>query len=183
LRFEGIGDVGHRLVVSEGLLKLNQTFCHDCYIGIVSAGNAMGKGSDMRKKIVELLQQGGHLPVGGCEAWNPRGHAPLHGPLVTSYSEGKKQHAVHGIQKFYADHFNASIEDEQVYFFDDRQVNIDPFEAYQSKHKYNARMISCEPRIHHSGMCGATLAELKHPQTGVTTCNPPQDEHRQEVVV
>mmetsp|Transcript_107082 Transcript_107082/g.167226 ORF Transcript_107082/g.167226 Transcript_107082/m.167226 type:complete len:286 (-) Transcript_107082:90-947(-) len=188
-QFDGIYDAaysGGTLLVSEGLLKLKESFCRDCYLGIISAGTASGPGSNERKKLVELLQEGGHLPVGLTEAWNPSGCAPsvqIVAPLVTSCQDETKHLSIPGIQKFYADKFNASVKDEQVYFFDDRHINIDPFKAYQSQHKYNARQISCRTRDDEIGMCGATLAEFKDAQKGISECKPPSREHSEAIAL
>lgn len=180
---------GGSLIVSEGLLKLNQTFCHACYLGIVSAGIASGVDSPERNMIHALLQQGGQFDVNPNEAWNDYGCAPnvpITRPLVTECPDETKQLSIPGIVKFYADKFGNTIADEKVYFFDDRHINIDPFDAYQSTHKYNAKQISCATRDSSAkgatGNCGATLAELKEPQTGVSKCVPPTTPQDEEAV-
>lgn len=163
-------------MLSEVTEKLAGTFCHDCFIGIISAGS--GSNSEERSRIYEKLS--GCTSAGGCNhanggklptsTWNPGGCTVQDSPLVTHCHDGQKQTAVPGIQKWYKDHNNVDILDSNVHFFDDRISNVDPFK-YTA---YNARQISCDSRdATHGGaigLCGARLSEIQK-VSGVKFCS------------
>merc|ERR1712039_19854 len=102
--------------------------------------------------------------VGGTGAPNsPR-------PFVTQCADGHKQDAVPYIKMWYGGQ-NLHFMDDEVYFFDDRISNVDPF----GKDKpYNAKQISCASRDsgHNNeiGLCGAALDEITLDK-GKKTCS------------
>jgi len=175
----GIQDVayaGGTLMLAEVTEKLAGTFCHECFVGIISAGS--GSNSKERSRIYEKLSgcsspggcnhaQGGKLPT---STWNTGGCTVKDSPLVTRCHDGQKQTAVPGIQKWYKDHNNVDVPDSNVYMFDDRTSNIAPFK-YTA---YNARQISCDSRdkTHGGaiGLCGARLSEIQR-VPGVSFCS------------
>merc|ERR1712232_1253321 len=83
---------------------------------------------------------------------------------------GGKQTAIPGIKQWYESKENVSIADSDIYFFDDRSINIKPFRGLP----YNARQISCDTRDpslgNAVGLCGARLSEIKK-APGVFLCN------------
>lgn len=152
-------------MLAELTQSLAGTFCHDCYLGTISAGDASGSGSPERARLYEKLSAGGDLPT---SAWNPGGCANQGSPLVTGCADTIKQTAIPGIIQWYKDNEGAQIADSDVYFFDDRSININPFMGLS----YNARQISCSGRDLDGaiGLCGATLSEIQK-VSGVYLCN------------
>merc|ERR1711964_435036 len=43
-----LSDAGHNMQLSDAAVHLSGTFCHDCYLGVISAGSAGGSGSEER---------------------------------------------------------------------------------------------------------------------------------------
>lgn len=158
----GSGD----LTLSELARRVSETFCGGCHLGIVSAGDASGDGSAERRVLHEhLAKADSSLP----NKWS-RGCYDVQSPLVHSCTDGQKQHAVKRIKEWYAQNAGAQIADSEVYFFDDRISNIEPFRNYNAQ--YNARQISCGTRNSDGsiGYCGATLSEIV-PTRGVRACD------------
>jgi hypothetical protein len=175
-RINGIYDTaygGGTLVLSElTSAGLSKTFCDACYVGIVSHGDAGGYGSQERAFLVE------HVLVtttfAAFRSNNP--HATtwstpefVNSPFVVSAPDRFKQFSVSRIQSWYAQQ-GISVQDNRVYFFDDRTENIPPF----AQTGFNARQISCASRdwsIQHGmvGLCGAALSEIVD-TPGVVTC-------------
>jgi len=161
------GVKGHREVLrAEGSHLMSQSFCKDCYQGVISAGSAGTQGGDERKDIVKMLKQGGKLST---ETWNPRGcnsNGKSHGksPLITSCSY--KPSAVPGIMKYYKDKEGVTIADKDVHFYDDQPYNIAIFEGKG----YNAHQVSCGETGGTTGgyeagsdvKCGLMLDEFHH---------------------
>lgn len=153
---------GGDLTLSELAQRVAETFCGGCHLGIVSAGDASGDGSDERNVLHDSLAVANpDLPnewSQGCDA---------HSPLVISCQDGQKQNAVRGIIDWYAQNAGAQIADSDVHFFDDRSENIEPFSTLG----YNARQISCGLRDNGDsiGYCGAALSEIIS-DPGVVTC-------------
>lgn len=141
---------GGTLILSELAVRLQDSFCGECYFGIVSAGTASGPDSENRDKVDTLVQE--QYNVGG---WVDECPSPVDGTKVTSCGEGQKQNAVSDILTWLSGE-GISIPDENVHFFDDKQNNIEGFEGGP----YNAHQISCESRDGHRGRCGGTFAEL-----------------------
>jgi len=159
---------GGILMLSELTQNLAGTFCHKCFLGIITAGTASGRWSAERTRLYNKLSAGGKLPT---SKWNPINGCVNHGsPLVTACADGTKQTAVPGIQQWYKENNGAIIADSDVYFFDDRSSNVIPFKGFP----YNARQISCDSRDHSHGdaigLCGARLSEIKQ-EPGVILCN------------
>jgi len=135
----GIYDDSYEVLRAEGSHRLSESFCKDCYLGVISAGSAGSKGGDERKDIVKMLKAGGKLTT---ETWNPsgcqsKGHYKGHSPLITSCSD--KPSAVPGILKYYKDTEGVTIAASDVHFYDDQPYNIVTFEGTG----YNAHQVSC----------------------------------------
>jgi hypothetical protein len=156
---------GGTLTLSQLALNLAGTFCHGCHLATISAGSAAGEGSDERARLYEKLSEGGDLPV---SVWNAGGCTVQDSPLVTGCADGNKQNAIPGIQQWYKSNSGANIADSDVYFFDDRSMNVAPFKNLP----YNARQISCETRDLSGsiGLCGARLSEVQR-VAGVHLCS------------
>lgn len=157
---------GGTLTISEMLQALSGTFCHECFLGTVSAGSAAGANSPERKRLHEKLSAGGHLPT---DTWNPAGCTVQGSPLVTGCRDGTKQGAIPGILQWYKAKEGVLVKDSEVYFFDDRSININPFKGLP----YNAQQISCRTRDsgmgNAVGLCGAEKAEFTKSK-GVHVC-------------
>jgi len=164
------------LTLSVAGQHLNETFCHECYYGIVSAGIASGPRSHERDSLVQLL----HGPHAPANEWDDNCGIPVKAPLVLGCQDGTKQNAVRSIVEYYATIHPDSpkFADNDVHFFDDRESNVAPFNGTG----FNAHQISCASRdpapfsrtVHGShqgavGFCGATLNEIT-PDKGVKLC-------------
>merc|ERR1712039_421349 len=90
------------------------------------------------------------------------------GPFFTLCTDGKKQKTVPFIKKWYESK-NIFVDDKEVYFFDDRDSNVNPFNEDKP---YNAKQISCATRdtkLPGVGLCGAQLSEITLDK-GKTVC-------------
>ena len=158
-------DGGH-LTLSVVAQNLGNTFCKDCFMGIVSAGTACGPDSPERSMLVNLINITGNLM---SDTWSEPG--TVTSPLVTSYEDGQKQVAVQGIVEWHQEngHFD-TISKQNVHMFDDRVSNIAPFKDTG----FSAHQISCQTRDpNHDnliGLCGAVLPEIV-PTPGVSLCD------------
>lgn len=146
------------------------TYCANCYIGTISAGNTSGPGSQEKEVLRTRLNVGvGDLP----EDWSI-GCDNVTSPLVIECSDGHKQTAIPGVVAWYAARSGVTIANENITLFDDRVSNIEPFQGLG----YNARQISCATRDDpfgdpaekdQIGLCGATVAEI-NADKGVYLC-------------
>lgn len=152
---------GGTLIQSEMAVQLRDSFCGQCYFGIVSAGTASGPDSANRALVDTLVAE--QYNVGG---WVDDCPSPVDGTKVTACGEGAKQHAVADILTWLSGQ-GITIADENVHFFDDKQNNIEGF----VDGPYNAHQISCESRDGHRGKCGGTFAELVN-DAGQIFCPP-----------
>jgi len=160
-----LSDAGYDMLRADAMVNLPDTSCIDCYVGVISAGSAGGKGSEERADLTKYLKQGGKLPT---DKWNPQNGCTNKGsPLITDCSD--KPSAVPGILKWYKDSQAVTIANKDVYFFDDQDYNIVRFEG----HPYNARQISCptDGSSGHTddGKCGAEVAEITK-FSGISYC-------------
>jgi hypothetical protein len=152
--FPGIHDyayLGGKHIWSELFLKYNQTFCNDCYFGIVSAGTASGPSSPVR-----TLLDGNIPPKYNVGGWVDGCPHPVWGTKVLCCGEGKaKVQAVSDIVNWLGDN-GVHIKKKNVHFFDDKANNIDAFRGSS----FNAHMVSCASRDGSRGGCGGTVAEV-----------------------
>ena len=131
------------LTISDAGQNLQQTFCNQCYLGIVSAGWASGPDEkDYLLDHVLLSEPYSKLREEYPKAarWSRR--RTLGSPLVLGYADRKKQDAVEGIVNWYAQR-GITIRPPKVHFFGDRTENIGPF----ASKGYNSREISCDSRV------------------------------------
>jgi len=150
---------GGWLTLSDLAQHLSTTFCSKCNLGVVSAGTGGGGGE--RGILLQKLQgSGGNLP---SSTWSPA-HSVV-SPLVTSWPDGQKQHAVEQIVRWYENTQKIQIPYSNVHFYDDRSSNIWGFKGTG----INAHQISCGHRDGSVGLCGAATSEIT-PALGVTVC-------------
>lgn len=171
---------GGKLTLSEVGQTLEGTFCAEqkCYVGIVSTGDASGRDSSERKHMVDLLTKGGGKLV--SSDWNGPSKdgenrrscqgITVTSPLVVGCADGSKQYAVESMIQWFRHEKNVDLLESNVWFFDDRKDNVEPFSAT----KINARQISCGSRdtggrFDKIGRCGATTSEIVQDK-GVKTC-------------
>merc|ERR1712176_1375374 len=95
------------------------------------------------------------------DKWSPP--HDIQSSMVINATDTKKQDSIAWILKFFQNQKNITIEDEDVYFFDDRADNVEPFKQT----KYNAQQISCTSRDESMqwmkgvvGKCGGRLSEV-----------------------
>lgn len=162
----GIQDVAYTqgtLALSELGEHVEKSGCNECYMGVISAGGPTGP---EKGKLFEHLTVNGKMPDGvtSMDAWHtceaPGGVATkASGPFFTLCHDGIKQKTVPFLKKWYESK-DIYIDDEEVYFFDDRESNVSPFDT---DNPYNAKQISCATRdskIDGVGLCGAQLSEI-----------------------
>lgn len=145
---------GGTLVLSELAQNINNTFCGQCYFGVVSAGTASGPDSANRDVLDGLVDP--KLNVGD---WVDGCPIPVWGTKVLCCDEGHfKKQAVTDIVNWLGSN-GIKIEDEKVHFFDDKKNNIDAMGAGEKPH-YNAHMVSCGSRDGSRGGCGGRISEV-----------------------
>lgn len=153
---------GGTLIVSEMMMRLQDSFCGQCYFGAVSAGTASGPNSAERAHFDSMVPA--QYNVGG---WVDGCPSPVSGTKILACGEGAKQTAVRDILTWMNQNHGISIADERVFFFDDKQNNIEGFQWTN----YNAKQISCNSRDGNRGLCGGTFAEFTG-ETGNKLCDP-----------
>lgn len=165
---QGVRDAaygGGILLLSELATHLNKTFCHDCYRGIVTAGDATGHMSLERARVLELL---GGISATLSNTWSHRDNVVS--SLVVGALDGHKQESVREIVHWFREQRAIRIEDSRVHFFDDRDNNIQPFAGTG----FNARQVSCTSRGATPdsliGYCGGNPKEVVE-EKGVYTCS------------
>eukprot|EP00401_Gymnodinium_catenatum_P056934 CAMPEP_0117475106 /NCGR_PEP_ID=MMETSP0784-20121206/9624_1 /TAXON_ID=39447 /ORGANISM="" /LENGTH=193 /DNA_ID=CAMNT_0005269343 /DNA_START=494 /DNA_END=1075 /DNA_ORIENTATION=+ len=167
---------GGQLTLSQVGRRLEDTFCAagQCFVGLVSAGDASGFDSQERRYFESLLGSSGAV-LASTEWSGPSvyQHSPANcenmavsSPLVVGCLDGTKQHAVESIARWLEVTQNVEIPLNRVWMFDDRSSNIDAFRGSGM----NAHQISCGTRDSSIGFCGARTAEISD-MIGVTTCN------------
>jgi len=165
---------GGLFTLSQGALNMKTTFCKECYVGVISKGDAGGDESEMRDKAVMYLNayKEEHLRVDN--SWCvPKGQdvATVTSPLVISVPTGHKHRVANAIRDWYLNWPNGIlIPAANTHFFDDIAANVKEFEG----HGYNARQISCKSRDNHYnntiGDCGL-LPEEVVPTSGIHYCS------------
>lgn len=177
MQVDGIWDYAYSpgwLTISEAGQNLQNTFCNQCYLGIVSAGWASGP-SEKNYLLEHVLISEPYARLRDnypkASRWSRR--RTLGSPLVLGWEDRKKQDAVEGIVTWYARR-GITIPASKVTFFGDRTENIGPF----SSKGYNSREISCASRdqsIHNGmvGYCGALSSEIVQ-TNGVKLCTDPE---------
>mmetsp|Transcript_26826 Transcript_26826/g.32645 ORF Transcript_26826/g.32645 Transcript_26826/m.32645 type:complete len:241 (-) Transcript_26826:173-895(-) len=163
---------GGNLTLSQVGQSLAHTFCSQCIVGIVTAGDCSGPNSQERKDLVQRLPQNQlpsqqwSGPSAGGEARRACVPADAQSTLVTGCVDGTKQEAAKGILSWLSLQ-NISILPNDVWHFDDRSINVQPFK----KTAMNARQVACAARDQHwgIGLCGATPQEILR-QPGVVLC-------------
>lgn len=158
---------GGKLTLSPVGQSISNTFCSMCFVGIVTAGDCSGHGSEERSLLIQKLSAHGKLvstewsgPSLFGEDRKNCSDAEVHSTLVVGCSDGTKQYAVAKVVKWLETAQGVSIAAQNVWHFDDRTNNILPFIGTG----FNARQVSCESRDYSSGgaigKCGATKSEL-----------------------
>jgi len=156
---------GGPLILSEMAMRLNETFCGECYFGIVSAGVAGGPKYIERQVLDTLVDP--KYNVGG---WNDGCPTPTWGTKQLCCGEGdQKSTAARDIVNWLGSK-GITIADDHVHMFDDKRNNI---EAFQHE-TFNAHQISCANRsANHPdrGGCGGRIDEIVK-TAGVHFCDP-----------
>ena len=166
---------GGTLMLSDLAQKVEQSFCQECYIGIITAGDASGAPSSAEAGVIQsklrTLPLGSKLPS-DASAWNEASDVLHSGgrlaPLLLHAKDGQKQSYVHKIVEWYFYHVGVQVAKHRVFFFDDRESNVLGFAGTG----YNARQISCLSRDGAVGFCGGRINEVVA-EVGVRLCNTP----------
>ena len=131
------------LTISDLGQKLQETFCNECFLGIVSAGYASGDNSAERAYLLDHVLVS--RPFTELRAREPRAASwsrrRFESPLVLGWADTKKQDAVEHILQWYQAQ-DIRVPPSRTHFFGDRTENIGPFSAKG----FNAREISCASR-------------------------------------
>jgi hypothetical protein len=155
-------------------IGINTTFCGGCYLGICSAGDADGEGSDERDVLVNEVLRSTPFDelrkiVPSASTWSH--YQNVTSPLVLRSPNKQKQYSVEDIRNWYAKQ-DICIPSEKVYFFGDRTENMVPFVEMN----FNAREISCgsrDPDLYDGsgmvGYCGARIEEVVQ-ENGIAQC-------------
>merc|ERR1712196_35978 len=85
--------------------------------------------------------------------------------IVVKAQDGKKQNYVLDILRWFESELNINVKKQDVYFFDDREDNVKPFNGTGM----NAQQISCNSRDGEIGACGGLVKEVTQKQ-GVHLC-------------
>lgn len=145
---------GGTLVLSELAQNINQSFCGQCYFGVVSAGTASGPNSPNRDLIDSLVDP--KLNVGD---WVDGCPIPTWGTKVLCCDEGHyKKQAVTDIVKWLHGK-GIKIANEKVHFFDDKTNNVKAMGEGPAPH-YNSHQVSCPSRDGSRGGCGGLKSEV-----------------------
>ena len=181
-RQDGVSDWaygGGTLMLSELAMHLDETFCgRDCYVGVITAGDASGSQSAEARIILNKLRA---LPLGSklpsdASAWNEAEdtqHATGRlAPLLMHAGDGQKQVYVPKILEWFFHNTGVMVQKHRVFFFDDKRSNVLGFAGTG----YNARQISCQNRDREGelGLCGARVDEVR-PDLGVYLCTSPHE--------
>merc|ERR1712048_828715 len=155
---------------------INTTFCGGCFLGICSAGDADGEGSDERDVLVNDVLRSTPFDelrktVPSASTWSD--YENVTSPLVLRSPNKQKQLSVEEIRQWYSQQ-GVTITSENVYFFGDRTENMAPF----AELSFNAREISCgsrDPGLYAGsgmvGYCGARPEEIVRDK-GISNCVP-----------
>eukprot|EP00401_Gymnodinium_catenatum_P066849 CAMPEP_0117591406 /NCGR_PEP_ID=MMETSP0784-20121206/71516_1 /TAXON_ID=39447 /ORGANISM="" /LENGTH=351 /DNA_ID=CAMNT_0005393127 /DNA_START=84 /DNA_END=1139 /DNA_ORIENTATION=+ len=165
---------GGKLKLSElGFSHVQGTRCKECFVAIISRGDAAGSNSKMRSVILnEVVQtdvfkafkEARDVQMTWSD-WGVRCQNHVDSPFVIKSPNECKSNAMAAIVEWYG-RKGVSLAKEDVYFFDDHSSNI----PYFKKWGFNAREISCHSRGGHIGRCGATLDEITL-EKGVKMCH------------
>ena len=150
---------GGWLALSAAGQGLQQTFCNECYLGVISAGTASGPNSAERSYFLEhvlLSKPFRRLSRLAAQATQWSENGKVLSPLVLGWPDRQKQVALADIIAWYA---SQGITTSKVNFFGDRTENIAAFEGTG----LNAKEVSCASRDMSAqngmiGLCGATIA-------------------------
>jgi hypothetical protein len=181
---------GRDLTLSEVGIKIHETFCKDCYVGLVASTHVMEK--DVRGKLEDHLNDK-QLNLGKTKWLTTTdncmdfanlvddtnqnvpdvSNAKMY-PAIVGVSDGMKEQCVKVLVDYFRQTgmghaFNPDLADEEVYFFDDKTENVQPFKNTF----YNAHQVSCGDRDEDNsaiGLCGAKTKEIVNTK-GVTTCD------------
>lgn len=146
---------GGTLILSELAQTINQTFCGQCYFGVVSAGTASGPNSPNRDLIDSLVDP--KLNVGD---WVDGCPIPTWGTKVLCCDEGLyKKQAITDIVQWLAGN-GIRIAVEKVHFFDDKVNNIKAMGEGPPPY-YNSHQVSCGVRDGSRGGCGGVISEVQ----------------------
>lgn len=147
------------------------TFCgRRCYVGVLTARPDHALSSPERMVLLSALRalpaHGDALPRRIEEAWASASRSAK-APLLTDAEDRHKQASVATVVDWYRTHAKVAIAPQNVYFFDDRQENVEAFAGSG----YNARQVSCGSRDGVIGLCGGESEEAVYPTLGVRVCD------------
>jgi len=165
----GVSDTaygGGPLVLSELAQRLTDTFCGQCYRGVISAGHVSGLHSEERKVLLEALGGPRWTLSDVWSAATPN----VSSMLVIGAHDYHKQEVVRSMVDWLRQAKGVEVEDQEVHFFDDSSLNTPPFTGTG----FNARQVSCKSRGRSLeeravGFCGGRVSEVVRSR-GVKTC-------------
>lgn len=166
---------GGPLTLSALAKGLDQTFCKKCYLGVISHGDAGGPNSQMRQRLLVMLNMNKDQALRVPDLWSgtPNSKGDVTAPLVLKVDDSAKHRVAHGIRTWYGKNRGKSFTAAQTWFFDDRTDNVKEFEGAG----YNAIQVSCNSRDHtgkHTGeigYCGGVTSEARQELKGMHLCH------------
>lgn len=173
--FPNIGDRAYSkkaepLTLSDLALNMAKTWCGEhCHLGIISAGKMpAGLDAEHKQLAYQLSADNGNakMPRANSLRWADASGSQGAAPFLHSAVGTAKFRSVPLIQSYYKQTAKATILDEQVYFYDDIEENVQSWGA--AGVKYQAHQISCDSRAtdpqtgqkYALGKCGGTVSEL-----------------------
>ena len=163
---------GGKLSTSALAEGLGDTFCgQQCYLGVLTAGDASGMKSaeaTLLWRAMRTQSRGSALPADEAAAWMEASGVArgATAPLIIHAGDGRKQDSVPAVLEWYAAHASVHFAKQNVFFFDDKAVNVRGFAGSG----YNARQISCGSRDGELGLCGGRPEEVRA-ELGVRVCD------------
>jgi len=160
------------LTLSDAALRLNQTFCKSCHMGIIAEMPSSGDMSKMHAEVIMYLNKGKTHDLTVENKWHEfktSAQENVTAPLLMNVKAAYKHHAALDIKNWYSSKKHIEIKAPDVYVFDDVKESVESFKG----HGFNARQVSCHSRdSSHQGLvgrCGATTEEIKK-DAGIHTC-------------
>jgi len=157
---------GGHLTLSDAALRLNQTFCKSCHMGIIAEMPSSGNMSKMHAEVIMYLNKGKTHDLTVENKWHEfktSAQENVTAPLVMNVKAAYKHRAALDIKNWYSSKKHIEILARNVYVFDDEKKSVELFNWRNGG--INARQVSCHSRdTSHQGLvgrCGATTAEIK----------------------
>merc|ERR1712054_529531 len=93
---------GGPLTLSDLAVGLDKTFCLKCHLGVISHGDADGSHSQMRERLLVMLNMNKEQHLRVADSWSKASDSgSVSAPLVISVANSHKHRVAHGIRNWY----------------------------------------------------------------------------------